>query len=194
MGAPRSPGQRRGGPSPFAERRGRFEPLRLDFAVSTTPITPAIVGSGKAQRLFRGVRTPSVRRHKCAVKALLDQYGRGGMRACSGRKPKGVCGSPNRGFSTPRSPGRGAAMNPNVRWLVWLMTALAALPTAATKLVLCFARGDDCAALWRTKLPQPNLPTRIDGIGCGEPRPLARCAIFERTPSSGRLCGFRHGL
>jgi hypothetical protein len=29
----------------------------------------------------------------------------GGMRACSGRKPKGVCGSPNRGFSTPRSRG-----------------------------------------------------------------------------------------
>ncbi len=27
------------------------------------------------------------------------------MRVCSGRKLKGACGSPNRGFSTPRSPG-----------------------------------------------------------------------------------------
>ena len=34
-------------------------------------------------------------------------YGRGGMRVCPRRKPKGACGSPNRGFLTPRSPGRG---------------------------------------------------------------------------------------
>jgi hypothetical protein len=66
----------------------------------------------------RGVRTPSVRRQKCAVKALLDQHGRGGIRACSGRKPKGVCGSPNRGFSTPRSPGRGVTSDIPYRF-VW---------------------------------------------------------------------------
>ena len=39
-------------------------------------------------------------------------YGRGGTRACSGRKPKGVCGLPCVGFSTPRSPERGDLMHP----------------------------------------------------------------------------------
>ena len=84
-----------------------------------------------------GVRTPrlaaQVRRE-----STPRPYGRGGMRACPRRKPKGACGSPNRGFSTPRSPGERGAMEGSNQpdgiggWLllVALQTAVAAVASA----------------------------------------------------------------
>jgi hypothetical protein len=51
------------------------------------------------------VTTSRLAAFSAAGKALLDLRGRGGQCACSGRKPKGAGGSPNRGLSTPRSPG-----------------------------------------------------------------------------------------
>ena len=67
------------------------------------------------RRLFRlGRENPSVRRRRVRPStALLDQCGRGGTCVCPGRKPKDACGSPNRGFSTPRSPGSEENMRAN---------------------------------------------------------------------------------
>jgi hypothetical protein len=44
---------------------------------STSISLPPRIGIGTVPRPFWGVRTPSLRRPKCAVKALLDQCGRG---------------------------------------------------------------------------------------------------------------------
>jgi hypothetical protein len=50
---------------------------------TSAPLVRKVV-AGRSLDPPRGLRTPSVRRPKCAVKALRDQYGRGGMCVCSG--------------------------------------------------------------------------------------------------------------
>lgn len=85
----------------FPAHRPRFHCIGFRYAPSNL-CAMIIVGT---IAVVPGRENPSVS-GPCAPSKHSSTYGRGGTRACPRRKPKDACGSPNRGFSTPRSPGR----------------------------------------------------------------------------------------